>query len=182
MIDAATGTLVFDRGTIDKKLTRSAFLNSPLASDAKLILEEEVNRTYQLAQPLHIEKHVVSAQLFFTGESLRAVTLAFIDARFGRSWEDWSEARNWDIGTNRTNASHTARRNRTSLAASLGKSGVGLGSQNRRQLNRDLIRVTPRLYQDDRRRSPDLVKRSSAGRLRRDGRCHRRAAAGNPAA
>jgi hypothetical protein len=52
-----------------------------------------VNRTYQLAQPLHIEKHVVSAQLFFTGESLRAVTLAFIDARFARSWEDWSEAK-----------------------------------------------------------------------------------------
>jgi hypothetical protein len=93
MIDAAKGTVVFDRGAIDARSKRRALLKSKLAQGATLDIENKEHRTYQLAEPLHLDEQLVSAQLYFKAESLKSISLAFGDKRFGTSWDDWSEAK-----------------------------------------------------------------------------------------
>jgi hypothetical protein len=93
MIDAAKGAVVLSRGTVSGGLTRAAFLESPLAKGARLILENGEHRTWQLAQPLKASERVVEAQLHFLCERLQRLSVAVVDERFGSSWDDWSEAR-----------------------------------------------------------------------------------------
>jgi hypothetical protein len=91
VLDPASGALVFDRGAVEPGLTRRRFLRSPLARRAKLDVANRSYRTYALAQPLRLDERVVAAELSFEGESLREVSLALVDARFGTSWDDWSQ-------------------------------------------------------------------------------------------
>jgi hypothetical protein len=63
VIDAASGTIAFDRGTVSKDLTRSVFLDSALGRDARLIVDNQEYRSYRLAEPMSADGRQVAAQL-----------------------------------------------------------------------------------------------------------------------
>ncbi|HEX9101187.1 MAG TPA: hypothetical protein VF997_03230 [Polyangia bacterium] len=91
MIDADSGAITFDRGTVARTLSRRGFLASPLAAGATLDVDNGEHRTYALARPLAAGGRAVAASLSFEGEALRGVSLTLADDRVGRSWDEWSE-------------------------------------------------------------------------------------------
>jgi hypothetical protein len=90
VIDRFTGALVLPSGTIGRDLTRSAFLASPLG--AKAVCDDMHTgwmHIYPGAQTL--DGLVFGVDLVFDGERLDCYSLWLDDARYGTSWDDWSE-------------------------------------------------------------------------------------------
>jgi hypothetical protein len=92
MIDRATGTLIFDRPSLEihPDLTRTAFLASPAFEHAMHWIINEPHHSWRLLDPCIADGVPLNVVLFFHGEQLTMVELADADPKFGTSWNDWS--------------------------------------------------------------------------------------------
>jgi len=90
VIDRLTGALVLPGGSIRSDLSRSSLLASPMAAQAK---REDMPaggmHVYLGLQELDGTRFGVA--LHFEGERLFGYSLSLVDARYGTSWDDYSE-------------------------------------------------------------------------------------------
>jgi len=77
MIDHETGALTVREGRISPDITRSAFATSPMAAGSSV---DDMRTGWARG-----------VRLLFDGERLDGYRLWIADARFGVSWDDWSE-------------------------------------------------------------------------------------------
>jgi hypothetical protein len=90
MIDRDTGALVLLGGRVGRESTRSTFLASPLAKRCRT--EDIHTGWWRLSlQPAALGGLLFAVDLTFEAERLESYSLALIDARYGTSWEDWSD-------------------------------------------------------------------------------------------
>jgi hypothetical protein len=93
--DPATGTLTTDAGVaVGPALTRTAFLASPLATDAAILVTNDSHGSWATAAVIAGQPFRLG--LYFEAERLTMVVAALDDPAFGRSWADWSRAREAD--------------------------------------------------------------------------------------
>ncbi|GAC1372184.1 MAG: hypothetical protein NVSMB47_20280 [Polyangiales bacterium] len=90
MIDRDTGALVLSTGRIERGLEREAWLASPIGADRHGDDLHNGWMWFTLA-PITEAGLRFSASLAFEGEALDGYRLSLSDARYGTSWDDWSE-------------------------------------------------------------------------------------------
>jgi hypothetical protein len=90
VIDRQTGALILSSGRIEPDLRRSAFLASPMGAKAKCDdMHNGWMHLYPGPQTLDGLEFVV--RLVFEGERLDSYSMWLDDARYGTSWDDYSE-------------------------------------------------------------------------------------------
>ncbi len=92
MIDPASGEVVLDGESLGPRTSRETFSKLNCARGAELSIENGAHRTYRLARPKTIDRREVAVDLQFLGDRLKVIEIALLDERFGKSWDDWSEA------------------------------------------------------------------------------------------
>ena len=92
MFDAATGTLTFDnlQTSIGSNLSRTQFLQSSLAVDARTLVANEPWHSWVLKPHFNCDLTFIVA-VYFHAEILKWVHLTNVDPQFGTSWSEWSE-------------------------------------------------------------------------------------------
>jgi hypothetical protein len=92
MFDIETGTLIFDnlQVSIGPKLSRTPFLQSVLAVDARTLVANEPWHSWVLKHHFICGLTFVVA-VYFHAETLKWVYLSNTDPQFGTNWSDWSE-------------------------------------------------------------------------------------------
>ena len=90
MIDRETGSLVLRAGRVDPSVTRSEFRASLMAAGAQW---DDMHTGWMHAQlPVEVDgDRKVGVRLLFDGERFDGYRLWLVDARYGTSWDDWSE-------------------------------------------------------------------------------------------
>jgi hypothetical protein len=96
-IDPATGTVALAYGadapaTLGPETRRAAFLASALGARATPLVMNEPWCSWRVGG-VELGGLPFALGVYFNGEALWALDLALIDARFGTSWDDWSEAK-----------------------------------------------------------------------------------------
>lgn len=92
MIDLATGTLNFAEPplTVGSQFRLSEFLASEPGKRAASLVDNDPWRSWRLVET-YAAGIPLAVALYFRGEELVMIDLAHVDARFGTSWDDWSE-------------------------------------------------------------------------------------------
>jgi hypothetical protein len=90
MIDRRTGALILSNARISRDLTRSSFLSTPMGERAHCA---DMNNEWMHVhlQPQGLGKLTLGIDLVFEGERMDGYSLALVDAKYGTSWDDWSE-------------------------------------------------------------------------------------------
>ena len=94
MIDPATGELRLPSADVvlGPRLTRESFLASRLAEHARILVVNEPHCRYVVSVPPGEPGEMAwRVSLQFHGPSLVSLDLGASDARFGTSWDDWTE-------------------------------------------------------------------------------------------
>jgi hypothetical protein len=91
-LNATNGTLRIDgcRTALGPRLTRAAFLASPLAAAASDLVVNERWHSWQLPGS-RIDGLTFLVGVFYEGERLDMIQLFLQDPRYGTSWEDMTE-------------------------------------------------------------------------------------------
>ena len=90
MIDHETGALTVREGRISPDITRSAFATSPMAAGSSV--DDMRTGWAQVTLAAQVDRGWTwGVRLLFDGERLDGYRLWIADARFGVSWDDWSE-------------------------------------------------------------------------------------------
>jgi hypothetical protein len=92
VIDRETGALELAGGRIDRELTRTAFLASPLARDCSTNDMQTGWLQVDIATTT-IGARTFGVVLWFDRERLDHYSLCLVDPRNGNSWEGWSESK-----------------------------------------------------------------------------------------
>jgi hypothetical protein len=103
VIDPKTGSLSFEDPVIKigPTLTRSEFLCAAWSSDAADLVVNEPRHSWWFERAFYSESIPFSVCLYFHDERLKMVIFSDSDPKFGRSWDDYSFAKEMD-----RNASH----------------------------------------------------------------------------
>ena len=99
MIAPATGELRLPSADVvlGPRLTREVFLASRLAEHASPLVVNEPYCSYVVSVPPgELGELAFSVSLQFHGPTLMSLDLMVVDARFGTSWSDWTEAKEQD--------------------------------------------------------------------------------------
>ncbi len=93
-MDRSKGTLTFLDGRllVGPTLRRCAFLESPLAKDAKISVQNEPWCSWDLRESPR-EAPGFRVRLCFQGEHLRQIELCYASPAFGETWSDWSRSK-----------------------------------------------------------------------------------------
>jgi len=90
VINRDTGSLVLPDLTIDHEVSRSSYLSSPPGAQARCDDVHGGRMTVRLG-PRLLDGAAFVFHLHFEGERLHGYSLSLSDARYGSSWDDWSE-------------------------------------------------------------------------------------------
>jgi hypothetical protein len=99
MIDPAAGEVRLPLADVvlGPRLTRESFLASGLGEHARSLAVDEPCRVYVLSVPAgELGEMSFDLTLQFDGPTLVSLGLRVVDARFGTSWSDWTEAKEQD--------------------------------------------------------------------------------------
>lgn len=90
MIDRRTGALVLSGGSIGCDLSRSSLLASPMSAQATC---EDMHTGWMHVYlgPQDLDGTKFGVALHFESERLDGYSLSLVDARYGTSWDDYSE-------------------------------------------------------------------------------------------
>jgi hypothetical protein len=90
VIDRDTGSLVLPGARIERDLTRTSFLASPLGAHAR---SEDMHTGWMLAYlgAQDLDGLTFAVVLHFEGERLDRYSLSLTDPRYGTSWDDYTE-------------------------------------------------------------------------------------------
>jgi hypothetical protein len=97
MIDSVTGEIQLPLGgvRVGPSLTREWLLASRVVKDCKELVRNEPYCSYELPK-VQFEGHTFVWSLWFEGSVLKRVSICCGDAKFGSSWEEWSETKELD--------------------------------------------------------------------------------------
>jgi hypothetical protein len=90
VIDRETGALVLPSGRIGSAVTRTVFLASPLAAQERCV-DVSTGWTQVYLTPQAVDGLTFGVKVVFEGEQLDGYSLWIVDARYGTSWDNWSE-------------------------------------------------------------------------------------------
>jgi len=90
VIDRRTGALVLSAGSIERNLSRSSLLASALAARATCD-DMYTGWMHVYLGPQGLDGTLFGVVLHFEVERLDGYSLSLVDARYGTSWDDYSE-------------------------------------------------------------------------------------------